>query len=74
MLAYYSINTALVIVGFILIVLGGAAAYVSLGNHKVAKDWFGIWGGLIAVVVGIFLWWLTGSVHPEGFRFSLVGE
>ena len=73
MLAYYSINTALVIVGFILIVLGGSTAYVSLGNHKVAKDWFGIWGGLIAVVVGIFLWWLTGSVYPEGFRFDLVG-
>lgn len=74
MLIYYTINTLLIVVGGVFFMGGGACTWVSLGNYKAAKDWFGIWLGVFFMVLAIGLWYLAGSYFPDGFRFALLGE
>lgn len=74
MFTYFVINSILVVLGGAFLLLGLACAWVSLGSYKRAADKFGIWFGIGVMVLGIGLWYISGSIYPEGYDPALLGE
>ena len=73
MIAFYLLNTLLVVVGGIFFMIGGVASWVSLGEYQSSKDWFGLCVGTFLMVVAIGLFYIAGSWYPSDFIISLVG-
>ena len=61
---YYVINIILVVFGGCLGMFGLICTWISVGNHRIARDNFGILVGIFCMVLAIGCWWISGSVYP----------
>lgn len=75
MFLYYLVNVVLILLGLACILVGvGLSLFTWSNQYKYKVDVGMLVFGILLALLGVFFWYLTGTIYPSDFVKPLVGE